>query len=160
MDLQRRARTIQLAAKADWYLIKSGRFDLVGSGDVSAEDLRAVHRELGARGVFVCVAKPKPLEEVLAQKWGTKRITRSSRAPAPIGPKLRWVALGARVAVLPDLGTVWVDDEHLFKAGDTVPLPWTEPPVALVVVRPSTVLEAMRVVLGPNGPKRATLRRA
>jgi hypothetical protein len=70
---------------------------------------------------------------------------------------MRWVARGARVAVLPSSGPVWVDDEHLFAAGETVPLPWTQPLVEMVVVRPKTVLAALRAVIGPGGPRRAEM---
>lgn len=156
LDQQRRPRPLQLAGNLDWYLVSAGRFQRVGSGDVSEADLGAVHRELGAGAVFVCVAKPAPLEAYLPKsRTATKRISRSSRQSQLQQPKLRWVARGARLAVLPDLGAVWVDDEHLFKAGETVPLPWTDPPVALVVVRPATVFAAMKAVLGTKGPRRA-----
>lgn len=158
LDKQKRPKPVRLAGKTDWYLIAPGRFELVGSGDVSEADLRSVHRELGGGAVFVCVAKPAPLETFLpAQRIGTRRISRSLRQKAPTRPKLRWVAKGARLAVLPELGTVWVDDEHLFKVGELVPLPWTDPPVELLVVRPPTVFAAMKALVGPEGPKRATL---
>jgi hypothetical protein len=159
LDNQRRARVIRLVGMADWYLVTPGLFDMVGSGDVSDADLRAVYRELGEGGVFVCVGKPKPVEVVLGRRgdWGTKRITQSTRRSAPIRPKLRWVAQGARVAVLPELGPVWVDGERLFDVGERVPLPWTVPDVAMFVVRPATVLQAMRKVVGSGGPKRAGL---
>jgi hypothetical protein len=162
MDRQRRSRAIQIAAKCDWYVVRTGSFDFVGKGDVSEADLRAVHRELRDQGVFVCVPKPTSLDEQLgAGRMGMKltprRIRRSEEFGARLRPKLRWVALGARVAVLPADGPVWVDDEHLFKPGEVVPLPWTEPLVQMTVVRPKSVLEAMHSVLGPSGPKRATL---
>lgn len=157
-DQQRRPRALRLAGDLDWYVVSAGCFERVGSGDVSDADLRSVRRELGDAAVFVCVAKPVPLETYLPKaKLATRRITRSSRSKVRQAPKLRWVATGARLAVLPELGTVWVDDEHLFKVGDTVPLPWTDPPVELVVVRPAAIYAAMKVALGPNGPKRATL---
>jgi hypothetical protein len=157
-DQQRRAKSIRLATGADWYLVERGRFDLVGSGDVSDADLRSVERELGDSGVFVCVVKPRPIEEILGEKaWGTRRIRRSAGLRAPTPPKLRWVAQGARLAVLPGRGTVWVDTEHLFAVDEPVPLPWTEPLVELVVVRPATVLSAMKAMVGPGGPARARL---
>jgi len=156
LDQQRRPRAWQLGGNLDWYLVSAGRFQRVGSGDVSEADLGAVHRELGDGAVFVCVAKPTPLETYLPKsRTAPRRMERSSRQNQRRQPKLRWVARGARLAVLPGLGTVWVDDEHLFKAGETVPLPWTDPPVALVVVRPATVFAAMRAVLGAKGPRRA-----
>ncbi len=119
-----------------------------------------VHAELGAAGVFVCVAKARELDELLPRWMRTtrRRITQADRLGAPIPPKLNWVARGARVAVLPEFGTVWVDDEHLFRPGELVPLPWTDPLVELTVVRPAAVLVAMRDILGPGGPKRAKLR--
>jgi len=160
LEGQRRPRATRLAGKVDWYVVARGRFELVGYGDVSDADLRSVHRELADSGVFVCVAKPLPLETYLPKaNLGTKRITRSSRLKTPTHPKLRWVAKGARLAVLPDEGTVWVDDEHLFKVGEVVPLPWTDPRVELAVVRPAKVYAVMKAVLGPNGPKRAALGR-
>ena len=158
LEGQRRPRLIRLAGHVDWYVAARGRFELVGSGDVSDADLRSVHDELRDTAVFVCVARPVPLEHYLPRaNVGTKRITRSSRLKVPTRPKLRWVAKGARLAVLPDQGTVWVDDEHLFKVGEVVPLPWTDPLVELVVVRPAAVYAAMKAVLGPKGPKRAAL---
>ena len=157
-DQQHRPRPLRLGENLDWYVVSAGRFERVGSGDVSDEDLRSVARELGDTAVFVCVAKPVPLEAYLSKaQLGTRRITRSSRAKVRSSPKLRWVATGARLAVLPGRGTVWVDDEHLFKVGEAVPLPWTDPPVELVVVRPAAVYAAMRVALGRDGPTRATL---
>jgi hypothetical protein len=158
VDRQRRPKAIRLVAKADWYLVCTGRFDLVGSGDVSDADLQSVHRELGAGGVFVCVAKPPPLEQYLPQhSWGTRRISRAFKASTPLHPKLQWVARGARLAVLPDVGSVWVDGEHLFTVGERVPLTWTDPLVELTVVRPPTVYAAMKAMVGVHGPKRATL---
>jgi hypothetical protein len=156
VDQQRRPRVIRLAEKVDWYVVAAGRFERVGCGDVSEADLRAVGRQLGDTGLFACVARPPGLENYLRKAdWGTKRIMRSARMTTPVAPKLRWVAKGSRLAVLPGRGTVWVDDEHIFKVGDTVPLPWTEPLVSLVVVRPAAVFAAMKVLVGPNGPKRA-----
>jgi hypothetical protein len=162
MDRQWRARSIQVVAKCDWYVVRKGIFDYVGKGDVSEADLRAVHRELRDSGVFVCVPKPVSLDEKLGSsrlgmRLTPRRIRKSEAAGARLQPKLRWVALGARVAVLPDPGPVWVDEERLFVPGEVVPLPWTEPRIEMTIVRPKTVLEAMIAVLGPDGPKRATL---
>jgi hypothetical protein len=158
LDQQRRPRAIRLAGQVDWYVVAAGRFERVGCGDVSEADLRAVGRELRDSGLLACVAKPPGLENYLGKAdWGTKRILRSSKLKTPIAPKLRWVAKGSRLAVLPGRGTVWVDDEHIFKVDDTVPLPWTEPLVELVVVRPAAVYAAMKTLVGPDGPKRAAV---
>ena len=160
IDGQRRPKQLRLGAALEWYVAAAGRFERVGSGDVSEADLVAVAAELGEAAVFVCVAKPKAIESYLARpSLGTSRIGRRSRLRdrplPPVSPKPRWVARGARLAVVPGHGTVWVDDEHLFKAGERVPLPWTDPPVELVVVRPATVYAAMKAAMGPHAPKRA-----
>ncbi len=158
VDGQRRPRAARLAGGADWYLAAAGRFGLVGSGDLSAADLSRVHDDLGGEGVFVCVAKPAGLESRLAAPdLGTRRITASSRRVAPTRPKVAWVASGARLAVLPDVGSVWVDGEHLFHPGEIVPLPWTDPVVKLLVIRPGTLRTAIRSALGKRGPRRATV---
>ena len=132
----------------------------VGSGDVSLRDLDAVRGDLWAvgrqRAVFVCVARPREIEEVLGKnRFGTKRLTWSERLRSPIRPTVSSVARGARLALLPGRGLVWVDGEHLFKQGETVPLAWMEPPVELEVVRPGVVKKALRAALGPSGPQRA-----
>lgn len=156
VDGQHRPRAARLAGGTDWYLAAAGRFELVGSGDVSAADLASVHDDLGWAGVFVCVAKPAGLESRLAAPGlGTNRITASSRRGAPTRPKVAWVASGARLAVLPDVGSVWVDSEHLFHSGEIVPLPWTDPVVTLLVTRPGTIRRAIRAALGKEGPRRA-----
>ncbi|MHB1508384.1 MAG: hypothetical protein ACYCST_05450 [Acidimicrobiales bacterium] len=156
VDGQRRPRAARLAGATDWYLAAAGRFELVGSGDVSAADLSSVHDDLGWAGVFVCVAKPAGLESRLAAPdLGTRRITASSRRAVPARPKVAWVASGARLAVLPDVGSVWVDCEHLFRSGEIVPLPWTDPVVTLLVTRPGTIRTAIRSALGKEGPRRA-----
>ncbi len=162
MDRQWRSRPVQVVAKCDWYVVKRGSFDMVGKGDVSQADLRAVYRELGDRGVFACVPKPLSLDDRLGPGWlglrlTPRRIRKSEEIGAKLRPRLRWVALGSRVAVLPQQGPVWVDDEHLFEPGSKAPLPWTDPAVEMTVVRPKTVLACMKSVLGPNGPKRAAL---
>jgi len=160
---QRRPRVLRLAGGVDWYLADTGRFERLGSGDVSARDLQAVQAELARSGgpdaVFVCVARPREIEDVLGPKarWGTRRITWSTRLKRPIAPKLAWVARGARLALLPGKGPVWVDGERLFDPGEKVPLPWTEPMVELEVVRPRTVRAALRAAVGPSGPRRAAL---
>jgi hypothetical protein len=154
-------------------VVDVGRFVLVGSGDLSVRDMKAVRADLRESGspqaLFVCVARPREIEEVLAPKgssspaagllstWGTRRIRWSTTLKRPIAPTLAAVSRGARLALLPEKGVVWVDGERSFTPGESVPLPWTDPPVSLEVVRPRTVLDAMRAAVGPNGPKRATL---
>ncbi|MGO9558982.1 MAG: hypothetical protein ACLPQS_08420 [Acidimicrobiales bacterium] len=166
VDGQRRPRVLRLAKAVDWYIVDIGRFELVGTGDVSMRDVKAVRADMKEAGsplaVFVCVARPREIEEVIGKKsllntWSLKRITWSENQGKPIAPKLASVARGARLALLPDQGLVWVDGEHLFKPGETVPLPWTDPPVELLVVRPRTVLAALRTAIGPKGPERAEL---
>lgn len=162
-DGQRRPRALQVASGVDWYVVDTGRFDLVGSGDVSMRDVKAVRAELresaSPTAMFVCVARPKEIEQVLNQKrqWGLRRITWSKELKKPIAPTVAAVARGSRLALLPEVGLVWVDGEKLFTPGETVPLPWTDPPIELLVVRPKRVLEAMRLAIGPTGPKRASL---
>ena len=161
VDGQRRPRALRLAKGVDWYLVDAGRFELVGSGDLSMRDVTAVQADLresaSPSAVFVCVARPREIEEVLGQKnrWGTKRITWATRRGKPIAPGLPAVARGARLAVLPDAGLVWVDGERLFSPGEKVPLPWTDPPISLEIVRPKAVLGALRKAVGPGGPTRA-----
>ncbi|MGO9198627.1 MAG: hypothetical protein ACLQK4_16055 [Acidimicrobiales bacterium] len=169
VDGQRRPRVLRLARAVDWYVADADRFELVGTGDVSMSDVTAVRADLAkassAHAAFVCVARPREIEDVLGRKsrwvgaWGLRRITWSQSIGKPIAPKLAAVARGARLAVLPDQGLVWVDGERLFKPGETVPLPWTDPPVSLPVVRPRTVLAALRAAVGPQGPRRANLAR-
>ncbi len=140
-----------------------GRFERIGSGDLSVRDLKAVRADLresaGPDAVFVCVARPREVEQVLSHRWGTRRITWSARLSKPIAPKLSSVARGARLALLPGEGIVWVDGERLFAPGEVVPLPWTDPPVELKVVRPSIVRDALKVAVGPDGPRRAQIDR-
>ncbi len=161
VDGQRRRRALRLAGGVDWYLAESGRFDFLGSGDLSLEDARAVLADLGAgsTAVFVCVAKPRAIEDVLGgeSRWGLRRLTWSRRLHAEVAPKLASVARGARLALLPGEGLVWVDGERLFTPGELVPLPWTDPPVSLRVVRPADVLLALRRAVGPGGPRRAAV---
>ncbi len=156
LDGQRRPRAVQLVAGADWYVVEAGRFDLVGRGDVSEADLRAVHRELPG-AIFVCVWRPRPLEDVLppSRPFISRRIAKASKAAGTLHPKLQWVARGARVAVLPGLGVRWVDGERFYKSGDSVPLPWTNPRIEMTVMRPAELNRAMREAIGPEGPSRA-----
>lgn len=160
---QRRPKVVRLVKGGDWYAAGPGRLDLVGSGDLSVRDLAAVGVDLERSStpwtVFVCVARPKEVEDVLGPKgtFGTKRITWSRRMDYRISPKVSAIARGARIALLPDAGVVWVDGERLFRPGEAVPLPWTDPPLSLVVVRPSVVRRALDAAVGPGGPKRALL---
>ncbi|MHB1987866.1 MAG: hypothetical protein ACYCSF_07760 [Acidimicrobiales bacterium] len=160
---QRRPRRLRLVRGADWYVVDRERFELVGSGDLAMSDLAAVEAELRSTerslGVFVCVSRPKEIEDVLGAgaSWGTKRITWSARIAKPIAPSLAAVARGARLALLPIKGAVWVDGENLFTPGERVPLPWTDPLVALEVVRPKALLRVLRAALGGSGPRRAQL---
>ncbi len=155
VDGQSRARCLQVVGACDWYVVEAGRFDFVGNGEVSEEDLGLVGREL-ADGAFVCVRQPRPIEEVLGDgKLGTRRLRFASKLRSPGRPRLRWVARGARVAVLPGRGAVWVDGEHLFEDGEEVSLPWTSPLVSLAVIRPPVLYKELRRAVGPNGPGRA-----
>ena len=155
VDGQRRLRTSQVVGRCDWYVIEAGRFDFVGHGEVSEADLRAVGEEIPG-GAFVCVRLPRPVEEVLGEsRIGTRRLRLSARLRRSGAPRLKWVARGARVAVLPGGRIVWVDGEHLFEEGERLLLPWTSPTISLVVVRPAVVYRCLRQVVGPAGPTRA-----
>lgn len=157
VDGQRRGRAVQLVAGADWYIAEKGRFDFVGRGDVSEADLRAVNRER-PEAVFACVWRPKPIEDLVppGRALATRRLAKMSRAASVVRPKLGSVAKGARVAVLPGVGVRWVDGERFYPPGETVPLPWTNPPIELITMRPAQLALAMRDAIGPDGPSRAT----
>jgi hypothetical protein len=157
-DGKKLPRRLQVSGGGPWFLAGPGSFRRVGAGDLSAADLHAVHAELGER-VLVAMPAPRSLQQYLGAKanWGMRRVRRYERLIANVPPSVAAVARGAQVAVLPDLGPVWVDNQHLFRAGDTATLPWTEPVVSLVVVKPRRVRDAIRGVIGPKGPKRATL---
>jgi hypothetical protein len=165
VDGQRRPRVLRIAGAVDWYLADRNRFERLGSGDLSMQDIQAVQADLGvadgSKAVFVCVSRPKEIEEILGQgrgaRWGTRRITWSTRLGEPIAPSRGAVARGARVALLPGRGLVWVDGERLFSRDETVPLPWTDPLVELAVVRPREVRRALRQAVGAKGPRRAAL---
>ena len=72
VDGQRRPRALRLAKAVDWYIVDAGRFELVGSGDVSMRDVKAVRADLkecgSSQAVFVCVARPREIEEVIGKK--------------------------------------------------------------------------------------------
>jgi hypothetical protein len=161
MDGQRRGRAVQLVGGADWYIAEKGRFDFVGRGDVSEADLRAVSRER-PEAVFACVWRPRPIEDLVppgrAFAAHARRLAKVSRAVGSVRPKLAWVAKGARIAVLPGMGVRWVDGERFYPPGESVPLPWTNPPIELLTVRPSQLAQAMREAIGPDGPRRAAHR--
>jgi hypothetical protein len=153
-DSTRRPRHLRVVSNGSWFLAGEGTLAKVGFGELGMADLRAVQKDLGER-VFLAHPEARPIEAYL-------------RGPARFAKRLRWfeslsslpepslaaVARGAQLAVLPESGVVWVDDERVFRAGETVPLPWTKPTVELLVVRPRTVMAAMRRVIGPAGPKR------
>lgn len=153
-DSTRRPRHLRVVSNGNWYLAGAGMLAKVGFGELALADLQAVQAELGER-VFLAHPEVRPIEKYLT---GPPRLNRRLRwyekLSSPPQPSLAAVARGAQVAVLPGSGVVWVDDEKVFRAGETVPLPWTKPPVELLVVRPRTVMAAMRQVIGPGGPKR------
>ncbi len=162
IDGQQRPRALRLAGPVDWYVAGGGVFELVGTGDVSAADAEAVREELARSAaplaVFVCVSRRKGVDELLAEgKSSGPRRQRWASRRKPMAPSVAAVARGARIAVLPGSGAVWVDAERIFPPGDRVPLPWTSPRIDLESVRPKTVREAMRLALGKDGPRRATI---
>ena len=85
----------------------------------------------------------------------SRRVQRYEQRRDETPPSVRSVAKGAQVAVLPKIGPVWVDGHRLFRPGEKATLPWTEPRVELVSVRPAVVRSAMRAAIGPRGPRRA-----
>jgi hypothetical protein len=160
---QRRPRVLRIATGVDWYVVDAGRFERIGSGDLSVRDMKAVRADLqesaSSKAVFVCVARPREVEDVIGRqhRWGMRRITWSTRLAKPIAPNVAAVARGARLALLPDVGLAWVDGEKIFRSGEAVPLPWTDPPVELPVVRPRQVRAVMKAAIGPKGPNRAEI---
>lgn len=150
-------RRLQVSGGGPWFVASRGTLARVGAGDLSLADLEAVRRDLGD-SVFVALPVARLLQQHLPaeDKWGTKRLRHYEKRRDRADPTAAALARGAQVAVLPDAGIVWVDGEKLFKAGEPVALPWTDPEVALQVVRPRTVRRAMRAAIGPRGPKRAT----
>jgi len=168
VDGQRRPRRLQVNGGGPWFLAALGRFERVGAGDLSLTDLVAVEAELGD-GVFVALPLRRSLQEYLEANRPSPRSHRASTpAMGPVRrlqrydqlrdnvpPTVNAVARAAQVAVLPNLGAVWVDGHHLFQPGERTPLPWTEPRVELTVVRPATVRSALREAIGRGGPRRA-----
>jgi hypothetical protein len=153
-DSTRRSRQLRVVSNGDWYLAAAGMLAKVGFGELAMADLEAVYADLGER-VFVAHPQIRPLERYLGgSKWLLRRIQWYEGLSAPPLPTVAAVARGAQVAVMPAVGVVWVDGEHVFRNGETVPLPWTDPPVELLVVRPPAVTAAMRRVIGKGGPKR------
>jgi hypothetical protein len=158
-DSTRRPRRLRVVSNGSWYLAAPGLLAKVGFGELALADLEAVFADLGER-VFLAHPEVKPIERYLT---GSARLGRRlrwyERLSEPPQPSLAAVARGAQVAVLPaggpgPSGVLWVDGERAFHEGETVPLPWTDPPVALRVIRPRAVAAVMRAVVGPGGPKR------
>jgi hypothetical protein len=162
-DSTRRPRHLRVVSNGNWYLAAPGLLAKVGFGELAIADLDAVAADLGER-VFVAHPEVKQIERHLGPT--PPRLTRRLRwfegLSEPFRPGLNAIARGAQVAVLPaggpgPSGVVWVDGERVFGPGEVVPLPWTDPLVSLTVVRPRAVAVAMRAVIGPGGPKRASL---
>jgi hypothetical protein len=171
VDGRKLARKLAVSGGGPWYLAGPGTFYRVGSGDLSYADLRAVGPELTER-VLVALPRLSSLQEYLggagkaqstrpldAHRSGMgirARLHRYEQVRDGIPPTVNAVARAAQVAVLPDLGPVWVDSRRLFRPGEKTSLPWTEPHVELPVVRPSQVRSAMREAIGRGGPRRAS----
>ena len=157
-DSTRRPKHERVVSNGDWFLAAKGVLVKAGFGELAMADLEAVRQDLGDR-VFVAHPQVRPLENYLGR--GAPRLIRRIRwyetVSAPPQPTVAAVARGAQVAVLPELGIVWVDAEGLFKRGMMVPLPWTQPRVELVVVKPRDLTAAMRAVIGRGGPTRVQL---
>ena len=153
-DSTRRPRQLRVVSNGDWYVAAPGTLKKVGFGELAIADLEAVRNDLGDR-VFLAHPQVRSIERYLGRPARMPRRMRwFERASQPIQPSVAAVARGAQVAVLPEVGVVWVDGEGIFREGDEVPLPWTEPPVVMRVARPRSVASAMRRVIGPGGPKR------
>ncbi len=151
-----------------WYLAGPGSFERVGAGDLSYADLKEAEAELGD-AVLVALPLLRSLQDYLTG-GDVRRRTPSRSSPIMTGairrierfeetrdrkpPTVTAVARAAQVAVLPDLGPVWVDRHRLFRPGEKATLPWTEPPVELVVVRHSTVQTALRAAIGGGRTRR------
>lgn len=156
---RRLPKRLRVNGGGPWFLAAEGAFELVGRGDLSHANLLAVQEDLRGR-VFVSLPFTRPLEEFLEKPnsllsgYVARRMRRVENSRSRQQPSVAAVARGAQVAVVPDLGVVWVDTHRIFKPGERAPLPWTEPLVELVVVRPRELRTAMERVIGPHGPKR------
>ncbi len=164
-DSTRRPRRLQVVSFGNWYLAGPGLLAKVGFGELSLADLEAVHAELGER-VFLAHPQERAIGAYLTRgpspgegsrpRFGFRRLLSEDNRALIEWPSVAAVARGAQVAVLPAEGPVWVDDQHLFKPLERIPLPWTDPPVEMTVVRPKTVIATMRQVIGPGGPTHVT----
>ncbi|HEV2360917.1 MAG TPA: hypothetical protein VGS21_04375 [Acidimicrobiales bacterium] len=174
-DSSKRPRKLQVCTWGDWFVGAPGLLLKVGFGELSMADLQAVDADLGDR-VFVAHAKPHPIENYLNGPGASTRKSGPTTAPSGLAgwvfrrglrpqrfygwsgqlppASLTGIARGAQVAVLPGRGPVWVDGEKLFKPGELVPLPWTDPLVEMLIVRPKEVIEALKLAVGPGGPTR------
>jgi hypothetical protein len=153
-DATRRPRHLRVVSNGDWYLAGPGLLQKVGFGELAVADLEAVRDDLGERA-FLAHPEVRPLETYLRGASGLPRRMRwADRTRSPALPTVAGVARGAQVAVLPDLGVVWVDGEGLFKRDREVPLPWTDPLIYLPVVQPRAVIAVLRRIIGPGGPRR------
>lgn len=148
-------RRLQVSGGGPWFLAATGSLRRVGAGDLGFSDLGSVAEKLGDR-VFVALPVPRLEADPLASDspWAIRRSQRMQRRRLALPPTVAALARGAQVAVLPGVGVVWVDSARLFRHGEVVPLPWTDPRVSLPVVRPRQIREAMRRSIGPGGPKR------
>ncbi len=161
IDGRRLPRRLQVSGGGPWYLAGPGSFERVGAGDLSYADLKEVEAELG-KAILVALPLLRSLQDYLTGeapgRTGSKsslittgalrRIQRFEDTREKMPPTVSSVARAAQVAILPDLGPVWVDRHRLFRPGERATLHWTEPRVELDVVRPSTVRAALREVIG------------
>ncbi len=152
-------KRLRVNGGGSWFLAAPGVFQRVGGGDLSYANLESVKDDLRGR-VFVSLPFTRPLEEYLEKPnsllsgYLARRMRRYENSRRKLRPTVAAVARGAQVAVVPDLGVVWVDGHRIFKGGELVPLPWTEPLVELVAIRPRQLQAAMELAIGPGGPKR------
>ena len=171
VDGRKLPRRLRVNGGGAWFLAGPGSFERVGAGDLSLGDLQLIAAELG-NCVFVALPALQSLQEYLGgpgprPKPGagptistsilgaSRRVQRYEQRRDETPPSIGAVAKGAQVAVLPKIGPVWVDGHRLFRPGEKATLPWTEPRVELVSVRPAVVRSAMRAAIGPRGPRRA-----
>ena len=156
---RRLPKRLRVNGGGPWYLAAAGTFERVGHGDLSLGNLQAVLADLGGR-VFVSLPAQRSLQDYLGSpqsplnKYVGWRLRRYEGTKQNLQPTVAAIARGAQVAVLPDLGIVWVDSHRLFRPGETVPLPWTEPLVEMVAIRSRDLQRAMRTAIGEGGPKR------